>query len=116
MHEFAEVLAGVEFIADDFLVCGSGETDEEAVIDHDNNLRKMLEKARRENLKLNREKARLRLREVKFIGHLLTQEGVKMDPKKFDAIMKMQEPEDAEAVARLLGFVPVPVEIFTQPI
>jgi len=105
MHEFAEDLNGVEVVVDDFLITGSDDTMEEALVDHDSNLRKMLEKAREANLKLNREKTRLRLKEVRFIEHLLTKDGIKIDPRKHDAIMKMPKPEDASAVSRLLGMV-----------
>ena len=38
MNELIENLRGVEVIADDFLVCGFGDTDTEAVKDHDRNL------------------------------------------------------------------------------
>ena len=39
MNEAIEGLHGVEVIADDFLVCGSGDTVDEAVKDHDQNLK-----------------------------------------------------------------------------
>lgn len=37
MHEAIEGLQGVEVIADDILVCGFGDTVNEAVEDHDKN-------------------------------------------------------------------------------
>ena len=36
--------------------------------------------------------------QVPFIGHLLTSEGLKPDPKKVDAICSMPRPEDVQAV------------------
>ena len=48
---------------------------------------------------------KLKVTEVPYIGHLLTGEGLHMDPKKVEAIEKKPEPEDAKAVQRLLGSV-----------
>lgn len=51
-------LSGVEVIADDILCYGSGETMEEVLVDHDNNLLNLLERARSVTLKLNTKKLR----------------------------------------------------------
>ena len=45
------------------------------------------------------------LAQVPYIGHLLTREGLRVDPKKVEAIEKMPAPKDAKAVQRLLGSV-----------
>lgn len=105
MHEFAEGLTGIEVIADDFLVCGFGDTHDRADEDHDRNLMKLLEKARKENLKLNPKKLKLKMEEVPFIGHILTREGVKIDPSKVEAITKMPVPQDVKDLMRFLGMV-----------
>ena len=55
------------------------------------------------NLKLNREKLQLKCSETTFIGHVLTSEGVKPDPSKVEAILKMERPSDVAAVRRLVG-------------
>ena len=39
------------------------------------------------------------------MGHLLSEDGVKADPLKIEAIVKMTKPTDAKAVQRLLGCV-----------
>ena len=49
----------MEVIADDFLVDGFGDTDEEALLNHDKNLRAFLDRARQKNLKLAPEKPKL---------------------------------------------------------
>ena len=79
-HEIIEGLEGVQVIADDFLVYGQGDSYEEAIIDHDRNLRRFLDRAQEVNLKLNKHKMKLRLTEVKYIGHILSSEGLKPDP------------------------------------
>ena len=70
-HEFIE-LDGVEVVMDDFLVVGCGDTVEEAIVNHDQNLFALFDRARERNLKMNPEKIKLRKQEVPFIGHLLT--------------------------------------------
>ena len=60
---------------------------------------------------MNPKKLKLRLSEFPFIGHLLTPNGVKLDPEKVRAVQEMPNPdvrsntEKVKAVQRLLGFV-----------
>ena len=72
MHEFVEGVDGVEVIADDFLIAGFGNSDQEV----DNSLERhehaFLEKCRLWNLKLNRHKVKGHQWNVKFMGHPLT--------------------------------------------
>ena len=43
--------------------------------------------------------------EVKFIGHLITNKGLKMDPEKVCTVLEMPKPTDVSGVRRLVGFV-----------
>ena len=105
MHDVVQGLPGVEGIEDDILVYGKGSTKEEYIKDHDDNLTKLLEQARAVNLKLNKKKLKLRLSVVRYMGHLLTSEGLQPDPEKIRAIAEMPKPQDKKAVERLLGTV-----------
>ena len=105
MNQLVEGLAGTEVIHDDFLIVGCGTTDDEAEIGHDKNLREFLDRARERNLRLNEEKTKLKMTEVPYIGHLLTRDGLRVDPKKVEAVKKMPEPEGAKAIQRLFGSV-----------
>lgn len=89
MHETIEGLQGVEVIGDDFLVCGFGDTVDEAAKDHDQNLTAFIQRRRELNLTFNLQKIRLRLSQVLFMGHLLTTDGVVTDPNKVHAIRDM---------------------------
>ena len=93
-------LPGVEVIADDILIYGCGSTKEKYMQDHDANLRRLLERAREQNLK---KKVKLRLNKVAYVGHLLTSEGLRPDPMKVKAIAEMPQATDKKAVERLLG-------------
>ena len=105
MHEFVEDLEGVEVIADDFLIAGFGSTDREVNQSLERNEHAFLEKCRLWNLKLNHAKVKRHQTSVKFMGHLLTAQGLMPDPEKIQAILQMPEPEDVTALKRFLGMV-----------
>lgn len=100
-----ENLPGTYIIADDILITGEGETKQDAVKDHDKNLRLFLERCRERNIKLNADKLKLRRQEVPYIGHLLTAEGLRADPEKVRAVMEMPAPTNVKGVQRLVGLV-----------
>ncbi len=64
-----EIIQGVKAIADDNLVYGCGETEEEYMQDHNANLERLLKKAQEVNLKINKHKLKLCLSEVSYMGH-----------------------------------------------
>ena len=103
MHEMIEGLQGVEVVADDFVIVGRGETTNEAMKDHDTNLGALLHRCAEKGVKLNPDKIKLRMKEVPFIGHVATSEGLCVDPSKVAAIMEMPLPTNIAAVQRLLG-------------
>ena len=105
MREHIERLKEVEVIANDFVVVGYSNTPAEWQSDYDRNVRAFLDRCRERNLKLNMKKARLRQCEVLFIGHILTPEGLKPDPHKVEAIVKMPDPTDVQSLRRFLGMV-----------
>ena len=82
MHEIIEGLQGIEVVADDFVAVGFEETLEQANCDHDNHLEAFLQHCNEKNLKLNDTKPKLRMREVPFIGHIATADGLCVDPYK----------------------------------
>ncbi|XP_063446850.1 uncharacterized protein K02A2.6-like [Mytilus trossulus] len=100
-----EGLPGVRSIVDDILIYGEGDTEEEAIDDHDRKFRALMERCRERNLKLNKEKLKLKLKEVRFIGHLVTSEGLKPDPEKIRAVIDMPKPTNVSGVRRIIGFV-----------
>ena len=99
MTQMVEHIEGAEAIIDDILVWGA--TQEE----HDLRLRKVLDRAKEFNLKLNREKCEIRRSEVKYVGHMLTRDGVKADPEKIRAVQLMKKPENKSELLTFLGFI-----------
>ena len=100
-----EGLDGIKPIFDDILVFGVGETEAEALLDHDAKLTALLERCRATGIKLNKEKLRLRHKEVKFMGHVICQDGLKPDPDKVQGIKEMPTPTSKQDLKRLLGMV-----------
>ena len=98
-------LDGVLAAADDILIYGVGDTEEEAIRDHDRKLTAFMERCREKNLKINRDKMNLRESSVLYLGHRITAEGVRVDESKVEAIKDMTRPSDKKAVMRLLGMV-----------
>ena len=105
MHELIEGLTGVEVIADDFVVVGYGDSLQAASKDHDKSLSAFLQRCEERGVRLNADKLQLRMREVPFIGHVATSEGLRADPAKVRAIREMPRPENVAAVQRILGMV-----------
>ena len=101
--EALEGLHGVEVIADDILIVGYGDTDEEAKLSHLKNFRAFLERCAEKNLKLNKQKLKLCVQEVKYLGHLISKDGVKPDPEKVSTIKSMIPPTDRKSLQRFLG-------------
>ena len=57
------------------------------------------------NLKLNMQKCKVRQKEVRYVGHLLTADGLKPDPSTIEALRNMPIPWNEEDMRRFLGFV-----------
>ena len=93
-----------EIIVDDLLIYGKD------IAEHDANLDKVLNRAREVNLKLNKNKCKFRQNQVAYVGHLITDEGVKPDPSKIAAINEIQT-RDCSRATPLLRYDKLPVEI-----
>lgn len=105
LHEQLGDLEGVEVLRDDMLVVGYGDTQDEANRNDDENLPCLLKRAREINLKFNKKKLNLRRSEVKFIGHVLTCDGLKPDADKVKVAAEMPRPTTKQETLSLLGFV-----------
>ncbi|CAC5364689.1 unnamed protein product [Mytilus coruscus] len=90
-------LKGVETDIDDILVWGTTRKE------HDDRLRSVLNRCQEVGLTLNAEKCKFRVKEVTYIGHTLSADGVRPDQEKIRAIKEMPAPTDKKEVQRLLG-------------
>ena len=60
-------------------------------------------KIRKSGLKLNRKKCQIGVKSIVFLGHIISSEGVKIDPEKIEAITKMPLPNSVNELQRFLG-------------
>ena len=71
-------------------------------MEHDTNLEKVLKRLREINLKLAPRKCKYKLQEIPYIGHVLSKDGLKPDPRKVQAITEMPEPENTTDLLRFM--------------
>ena len=105
LDQCLEILKGVYKIMYDLLIIGQGDTDKEADQDHDHNFKNVLDRCRTKGIKPNKDKFQFKCSEVSFIGDVMTKEGLKADPRKVEAITKMDRPNDVPAIQRFIGLV-----------
>lgn len=81
--QMIEGLKGVVNIIDDLLVWG------DSIKEPHHILIQLLKRARYNNLKLNRNKCKIRMKEIKYIGHTLSAQGLKPDEEKIKAVKQI---------------------------
>ena len=65
----------------------------------------LCETARLNNLSLNFKKMQFKSTDCTFFGHRLTPDGMKMDPKKIEAIIQMDPPQNVTSLQYFNGMV-----------
>ena len=94
-----EGIEGIHIVADDIIIAANDLEEHNAI------LHKVLQRASACNVKFNFDKFQFCVNEVKYLGTIISQEGMKPDPAKVLAIKEMPTPEDKAAVRRLLGMI-----------
>ena len=101
--EISKIIAGCEGSInsqDDIIVWGENKEI------HDQRLHKVLAKIKESGLKLNQSICLFGVSELTFLGHVMSAEGVKPDPKKIEAITAMPVPTMTKVeLQRFLGMV-----------
>lgn len=99
MSQTFEDLEGVEVIVDDILIWGENEKQ------HNERLEKVMRRIKEKNIKLNPDKCTFKAKEVSYMGHLLTADGLKPDLEKVAAIQNMHRPQNKTEQQQYLGMV-----------
>lgn len=84
---------------DDVIVIGT------SIKDHENNLRDVFKRFRKYNLQLQPLKCQFLSKEVSYLGHLITDEGIKPDPKKIACVANYNTPTNAKELKSFLGLI-----------
>ena len=72
--------------------------------DHLQNLKYVLDRFRSAGLKLNLSKCKFGRREVTFLGHVVSAQGVAADPAKLSKVASWPQPQSQRDVQQFLGF------------
>ena len=94
-----EGIAGVHIVTDNITIAAS------TVEEHDKILKQILDQAEAHNIKLNYDKLQLRVPEVKYLGTVILQEGMKPNPITVQVICEIPTPSSKPSVCRLLGMI-----------
>ncbi|GFT49814.1 retrovirus-related Pol polyprotein from transposon 412 [Trichonephila clavipes] len=71
--------------------------------EHLQNIRKVLSKLSDANLKLNPSKCKFFQKEVNYLGHIISAEGVRTDPEKVSAVKNWKRPKTLRELRSFLG-------------
>ena len=71
--------------------------------EHLRNLKSVFERLRKAGLTLRPDKCSFMSPQVRYLGHLITQNGYKPDPEKVAAMKHLKSPEDVNGVKRVVG-------------
>nr|KYP34046.1 Retrovirus-related Pol polyprotein from transposon 17.6 [Cajanus cajan] len=73
--------------------------------DHREHLRSVLEVLREKQLYAKLSKCEFWLSEVKFLGHVISAEGIAVDPAKVEAVIQWERPKTATEIRSFVGLV-----------
>lgn len=99
MGQILEGLDGVVCQMDDVLVFGSNQQM------HDSRLHAVLKAIKAAGVTLNSEKCSFSVDKLKFLGHVISKDGVSADPDKTTAIAQMKPPTNITELRRFMGMV-----------
>jgi len=72
-------------------------------MEHAYHLREVLETLRRNKLYVKLSKCEFWLNEVVFLGHVISEKGISVDPKKIEAVLKWERPTNVTKIHNFLG-------------
>ncbi len=62
-----------------------------------------MERCIQKNIKLNPHKLKFKMKDILFMGHVISDTGMRPDPDKISAITQMEKPCNKVAVLRFIG-------------
>ncbi|UYV67223.1 K02A2.6-like, partial [Cordylochernes scorpioides] len=75
----------------------------DSIEEHNEKLKGILEIARRNNIKFDLTKAQICKKEVSFLGHMISKNGIDPEPNKVDKVINLKKPEDKKSLQRVMG-------------
>lgn len=84
---------------DDVVILGK------TVSEHLKNVRRVLKRLHKANLKVNPEKSEFFKTQITYLGHVVDSEGIHTDPEKIKAILEFKKPENVTELRRFIGII-----------
>ena len=88
----------VNVMADDLIIAARNETEHEAI------MHQVLQCTRRKNVMVNAGNIQFKVT-VPYMGNIVTKDGMRPDPEKIDAIIRIPEPIGKHVIVRLIGMI-----------
>ena len=92
-------IGGVSAYQDDIIIYTESQQS------HKETLRKVLQALQQNGITLKEGKCDLAAKDLKFLGYIISHEGIKMDPENIKPILEAEEPKTLTQVRRWLGMV-----------
>ena len=73
--------------------------------EHLDRLQLVFEKLRESGLKLSPKKCNLFMQKVKYVGHIVSEEGIETDPEKVQKVLNWPTPHTPEEIRKFIGFI-----------
>lgn len=99
---FSKILIGIKGVVchmDDVLIHAS------SIEKHDEILSKVLTKIHAEGITLNKKKCVIGVKTIKYLGHVISDKGISVDPDRVRAIREFPIPKNKTDLMRLLGMI-----------
>ena len=80
LNQALDRLDGLLTVHDDMVIYGVGNTEDQATADHNTKLQQFLQRCKEKGVKLKKKKLQLLCKEIPYMGHLVTADGLKPDP------------------------------------
>lgn len=100
MSNLFKDIPGVEVFLDDVIISTSGTQNEHLEI-----LERVLKRLQDHGMKLKRSKCLFMVDEVKYLGYVISKDGIKVDSDKVEAIVKIPRPRNVTELRSFLGLV-----------
>ena len=72
--------------------------------EHIQQVRKALQRLQEFNLQVKLEKCKFHKKEVEFLGHIVSREGIQINPKKVEVVVNQPTPKTKQDVQSFIGF------------
>lgn len=90
-------LPGVFVYIDDIIVGGK------SLKEHDENVQRVIDRARSINVKFNKDKLQYRMDRVRYLGHIFTGDSIAPDPDRVEAILQFKDPTNKKDLEKIMG-------------